>query len=162
MFSARPTSAKNFTGMDTVTHLVPVGDWHVGVGVFVVRPDGKFLVGLRKGSHAADCWGFPGGHVDPGETWVQCAVRETFEETNIILGRVNFLTAAPAIFPERNRSYVTLFMTANVDEGIEPVVAEPHKVECWRWVSWEEMCELPVMAGIDVLMEQKGFSYRAG
>ncbi len=53
----------------------------------VVRPDGMVLV-LRR-SPDDDLWpgafDLPGGQVEPGESYVQAAVRETEEETGIRL-----------------------------------------------------------------------------
>ena len=49
-------------------------------GVLIVRgePIREFLL-MRH----ADRWDLPKGHVDPGETEVQCALRELHEETGI-------------------------------------------------------------------------------
>ena len=43
-----------------------------------------------------DKWVPPGGHLEPGETFAQAAVRECFEETGL---RVRVLSAAPVIHP---------------------------------------------------------------
>lgn len=40
----------------------------VGIGVFIFK-DGKFLIGHRHGSHGADTWALPGGHLDFGESF---------------------------------------------------------------------------------------------
>ncbi|MGE4004041.1 MAG: bis(5'-nucleosyl)-tetraphosphatase [Planctomycetaceae bacterium] len=54
-------------------------------GVLVVRGDPirEFL--LMK---HADRWDLPKGHVDPGETEIECALRELEEETGIAAGDV--------------------------------------------------------------------------
>ena len=51
-----------------------------GAAVIPVRPDGTFLLELRK-----DCglWGLVGGRVDPGESVVDSALRECREETGL-------------------------------------------------------------------------------
>ena len=49
-----------------------------GVLIFRGRPIREFLL-MRH----ADRWDLPKGHVDPGETEVQCALRELREETGI-------------------------------------------------------------------------------
>ncbi len=40
----------------------------------------KVLLGLHK---KLRCWLPPGGHIDPGETPIDCVIRETMEETGI-------------------------------------------------------------------------------
>lgn len=51
-------------------------------GVVLTRPDGKVLL-LQRADGSG--WCFPGGKTDPGETAIQTAVRETFEETGLLL-----------------------------------------------------------------------------
>ena len=40
----------------------------VGIGVMIQNEEGEILLGLRKGSHGAGEWSFPGGHLEMGET----------------------------------------------------------------------------------------------
>ena len=51
-----------------------------GAAVIPVRPDGTFLLELRR-----DCglWGLLGGRVEPGESVATAALRECFEETGL-------------------------------------------------------------------------------
>jgi 8-oxo-dGTP pyrophosphatase MutT (NUDIX family) len=49
-----------------------------GVLLFRSEPNRSFLL-MRH----ADRWDLPKGHVDPGETETQCALRELWEETGI-------------------------------------------------------------------------------
>ena len=58
-----------------------------GVGCLVVRPDGRFLIGKRKGSHGAGTYAVPGGLLEFGESWGDCASRELLEEC-AIKGRI--------------------------------------------------------------------------
>jgi len=52
-----------------------------GAAVLPVRPDGTFLLELRK-----DCglWGLVGGRVEPGESVADSALRECREETGLV------------------------------------------------------------------------------
>jgi 8-oxo-dGTP diphosphatase len=61
----------------------------VGVAMFVIK-DGKFLMGLRQGSHSPGVWGLPGGKLDLGESWEAGAIRETQEETGLIVKNAMF------------------------------------------------------------------------
>jgi 8-oxo-dGTP pyrophosphatase MutT (NUDIX family) len=51
-----------------------------GAGTIVLDKDGKILVGTH--SHSGKL-SLPGGHVDPGETFLQGAIRELEEETGV-------------------------------------------------------------------------------
>jgi 8-oxo-dGTP pyrophosphatase MutT (NUDIX family) len=60
----------------------------VGTGVIVLDSDGRMLLERR-----GDCgwWGFIGGKVDPGESIVECAVREAREETGLTVEILEFV-----------------------------------------------------------------------
>src|SRR5579884_976268 len=51
----------------------------IGVNVAVLH-DGKVLLTKREDYHV---WCLPGGHIDPGETFPQTAIREVREETGL-------------------------------------------------------------------------------
>lgn len=107
----------------------------VGLGVCVIR-NGKVLFGKRKNSHGDGSWNFPGGHLDFGETWEQCAKRETLEETGIQIKNIRFGTATNDFFEKEGKHYVTIIMLADYDSG-EVKIMEPDKCEEWDWFEWE-------------------------
>jgi 8-oxo-dGTP pyrophosphatase MutT (NUDIX family) len=53
------------------------------VRVLLIHPDGKLLAVNRRQDPDALC--MPGGKVDPGETLVEAARRETAEETGVLI-----------------------------------------------------------------------------
>jgi 8-oxo-dGTP diphosphatase len=59
----------------------------------VVRRGEKILLVQRAKPPGIGKWGFPGGHLEPGETASECAVRELREETAIAADAVQLLTA---------------------------------------------------------------------
>ncbi len=111
----------------------------VGVGVVVIK-DKKVLLGKRRGSHGEGAWSFPGGHLEFGESWEQCALRETGEETGIQIGDLRFITATNDLFPRENRHYVTIFLKAAYRSGVLTVM-EPDKCERWEWFSSDALPE---------------------
>lgn len=108
----------------------------VGIGTFVIK-DGKVLLGKRKNAHGDGSWCFPGGHLEFGETWEDCAQREIQEETGLSVKNVRFGTATNDIFSEENKHYITIFMIADYDSG-DVHVMEPDKCEKWEWFEWKE------------------------
>ncbi|KAF2722234.1 hypothetical protein K431DRAFT_284184 [Polychaeton citri CBS 116435] len=119
----------------------------VGVGVFVYHGDGspEFIIGQRKGSHGAGTFALPGGHLEHGESFEECAAREILEETGLVIDKVKFLTATNSVFHDTRKHYVTIFMTAvarSSDGGsstIEPELIEPDKCEGWTWTTFNDM-----------------------
>lgn len=89
----------------------------------------KFLLGRRLGSHGANTWALPGGHLEFGETFEECAAREVLEETGLEVDaeRLEFLTATNDLMPSKQQQdssptrkhYVTIFMTARVRQRVK-------------------------------------------
>lgn len=110
---------------------------HVGIAVIIMR-DNTLLLGKRKGSHGHGNWAFPGGHLEYGESWEECAKREVKEETNLDIEDVCFLTATNDIFEKEEKHYITLFLVAKNVFG-EPRIMEKNKCEEWKWFAIEDL-----------------------
>jgi mutator protein MutT len=68
--------------------------FHPVVGCLaVVKRGEKVLLVQRSKPPGVGKWGFPGGHLEMGETVPECAVRELREETGIVAHAVRVLTA---------------------------------------------------------------------
>jgi len=111
----------------------------VGLGIIIIR-DKKVLIGKRRGSHAEGLYSFPGGHLDFGETWDQCALREVEEECGPNLRIVPTLDyfVTNDIMPQYNKHYITIFMVTHWQEG-EAENYEPEKCDGWQWVTFGEL-----------------------
>lgn len=109
----------------------------VGIGVYIVR-DGKVLFGKRKGAHDVGAWAPPGGHLEFGETWQDCAYREVAEEVGIVINNVRYGFVTNDIFKGDNKHYITIAMIADYVSG-EPMILEPEKCEGWDWFSWDNL-----------------------
>lgn len=56
----------------------------IAAGIFLLRENARILI-CHPTNHAPDFWSIPKGKLNNGETPLQAAIRETFEETNIDL-----------------------------------------------------------------------------
>lgn len=122
----------------------------IGFGVFVIK-DGKFPMLLRKGSHAAGDWSLTGGHLELGESWEECAIRETLEELGVEIKNLKFISATNDIFDE-TKHYVTIFMAADWASG-EAFIAEPDKASDLKFFTLETMPD-NIMLPIKNLLKQ--------
>jgi len=96
-------------------------------GVMVVIKDGLILAVSRRND--ATKFGLPGGKVEPGETPEVAAIRETFEETGIVVRscRKVYLREEPASSPDGEAFYSHAFYATSW-EG-EPVESEEGTVK---------------------------------
>ncbi|MEK7339257.1 MAG: NUDIX domain-containing protein [Candidatus Rhabdochlamydia sp.] len=106
----------------------------VGVGTMIIR-NNTILFGLRSNAHGKDSWCFPGGHLEFGETPKECAIRETREETGLIISQVKRGPWLNDFFSDSQ--YITLFMIACYNGG-EAKIKEKNKFKAWRWFSCSE------------------------
>lgn len=111
--------------------------------VFVTDANGALLL-VR--TVVRDAWGAPAGGREPGETVLECATRETWEETGLSIDaaalracgyeRVTFDAASTGRWPFR-RNYVACFATV-LDVVRPPVAPIGVDVDVAEWVSWAE------------------------
>lgn len=112
---------------------------HIGVGVLVWNGD-RLLLGKRISAHSENSWQFPGGHLEFGETVVDCARREVEEEAGITICNIIPGGFTNAVFVDAEKHYVTLFVSSEYESG-EPRVMEPEKCEQWQWFRWDQLPE---------------------
>lgn len=114
----------------------------VGVGVIITNSQGQILMGKRSSKHAP-YWSIFGGHVDAGESFETCAIREIKEEIGIDI-------TAPTVFGISNnintyhqegKHTVSICMHVEYNGDIEPQIMEKDKCESLMWVSPNELPE---------------------
>jgi len=123
----------------------------VGVGVIIWR-NNRILLGQRIGSHGAETWATPGGHLEVDESIEECAQREVLEETGLVVNSVTKLGFTNDIFEKEKKHYVTLFVAASSDAG-EPQVTEPDKCRQWKWCKLDELPEPLFLPLVNLLQE---------
>lgn len=123
----------------------------VGVAVVIFR-QGRILLGERIGSHSANTWATPGGHLELGESIEECAKRETFEETGLKVDSFKKIGFTNDIFEQDGKHYITLFVAASCSSG-DPIVAEPNKCKQWQWFELNGLPEPLFLPLINLLKE---------
>lgn len=74
-------------------------------------------------------WAFPGGHLEHGESFTDCAERETLEETALRVRGVKVLDVTNDVFTELGKHYITIFVLCQMlDQQQQPQVS---RVEVW-------------------------------
>jgi len=110
----------------------------VGIGAVVTRGI-NVLLGLRRGSHGAGTWAFPGGKLGCGETIEGCAARELLEETGLSAGsQSRIIGVTNDLFQKEGLHYVTIYVAVS-DLGGEAKVCEPEKCERWVWFPYDQL-----------------------
>lgn len=94
------------------------------ISVVVLNRDGEILlVRHKKGNQRY--WVLPGGRLEYGETFEECAIREVKEETGLDVEMERFLYLCEAIAPDRSRHIVNIFIKAKVVGGTMKLGDEP-------------------------------------
>ena len=127
----------------------------IGIGVLVFNDLNQLLLGRRTSSHGEGEFGPPGGHLEFGESFEECAIREVKEEAGFDIKEPKFLSLTNDIFIESSKHYVSIFMCASFDENQEVVNMEPEKVAEWRWHDPSNL-PMPLFLPLNTLVSQGG------
>jgi isopentenyl-diphosphate delta-isomerase type 1 len=121
-------------GQRTRREVHQLGLRHRAVHVLVFNSRGDLF--LQKRSRVKDC--FPGtwdssasGHLAPGETYDQCAVRETREELGLELTEIPGRLFKLAACPETGQEFVWVYHS----RADGPFQLQPEEIESGGWFS---------------------------
>lgn len=111
----------------------------VGVGLFLVRENKEILLAKRTASHGQGQFAGIGGHLENGESFEECIMRELREEArdDLIIDNLRFLCLSNITSYPPNH-YVDIGMTAVYISG-KAQVMEADKIENWNWYSIENL-----------------------
>ncbi|GMV98745.1 MAG: hypothetical protein AMXMBFR83_30930 [Phycisphaerae bacterium] len=127
-------------------------DGHTHVSLALIRGSKGWLVSRRAGGRIfAGLWEFPGGKMEPGETPEQAAVRETAEETGL---RIEPVEVMGQLWSSAAGGNVTLHLVRCRTVDVEQAVPRDPAVTQVRWVSFEELAELPMPPINAAIIEQ--------
>nr|UVX65988.1 MAG: protein of unknown function DUF4916 [Bacteriophage sp.] len=103
--------------------------------VLVFRGD-KLLILNRVGEKGAvsNDWCVPGGHVDPGETFLQAAKRELFEETGIDMSE-DLLIPVGKYIPKRKGIEIHYFMCHIDDQTPVNILVDAEEETGSEWIN---------------------------
>lgn len=103
--------------------------------VLVFRGD-KLLILNRVGERGAvsNDWCIPGGHVDPGETFLQAAKRELFEETGIDMSE-SLLIPVGKYIPKRKGIEIHYFMCHIDDQTPVNILVDAEEETGSEWIN---------------------------
>lgn len=117
----------------------------VRVAVVLAQGDRLLLVRHRKGD--ARYWLLPGGGLDYGETFEECAVREVHEETGLEIDPKRILYISEAICPEGTRHIVNIYLLGEIKGGTLQV-GDEEVLDGAEFVSFEDLPNLTLYPAI--------------
>ena len=126
---------------------------NVGIAI-LIRKKNKILLGKRISKLGNYTWAPPGGKLEKGETIKDSIIRETKEETGMILSDIKFNCITNDIF-EGGNHFVTIYMDAIEIYGF-PTIMEPDKCSEWKYFDMDNLPE-PLFLCFDNFIE--GNSY---
>lgn len=105
----------------------------VGLGV-IIENNGQILIGKRVSKHAP-YYSIPGGHLEPGETFEEGAIREIKEETDLDIKDPKFIAITNNLetFKKESKHYISVILLATKFDG-QVKIMEPDKNIDWQWV----------------------------
>ncbi|UED85296.1 NUDIX domain-containing protein [Streptomyces profundus] len=127
--------------------------------VLAVTPDRRILLIERGWDPFVGMWALPGGHVDPGETALEAAVRELAEETGVTVDASDLSQVGIFDAPGRDPRgrYITVAHLALVPVGTIATAGDDARRAAW----WPLDALPPLAFDHDHIIAASGLSGRA-
>jgi len=121
----------------------------VEVAAALIFRRGKLLITRRRAqAHLGGLWEFPGGKLEPGETWEDCVTREIREELGVEMVVGPLLESLTHTYPEK--SVHLKFFAGTLPDG------EPQPLGCaaCQWITPAELDHFEFPAADARLLEK--------
>jgi len=122
----------------------------------IVIHDGHVLLAQRRNPPDVNLWGFPGGHVEWGETALAAAARELLEETGVTAEPLGYLTNLDVIRQDgtdmASHHYLLAAVVCRFRSGT-PAPADDVQAAAWVPLQAVRDGDLPMSAHVGDLME---------
>lgn len=128
----------------------------IRVAAVLPKDDSLLMVRHRKGDKSY--WMLPGGGLDYGETFEQCAIREIAEETGLEITIERLLYLSEAICPRGTRHVVNAYMLGRI-EGGEIRLPSEDVIDAVEFIPVSELSEITVYPPIASQLQQ---AHRSG
>jgi 8-oxo-dGTP diphosphatase len=107
-----------------------------GIAAAVIVRDGTLLLVRRRVTEGSLSWQFPAGEIEPGESAEDAAVRETFEETGLVVAARRVL--GDRVHPATKRQM--FYVMADALAG-SAHVADADELDAVEWVKLSDVTE---------------------
>ena len=117
-------------------------EYSCGAVVFTRIGGEPHYVLIRAKGQPAGCHGFPKGHMEPGETKEQTALREIYEEVGLrvrLLPGFRAVTEYPLPCPPDTRKKVVFFLAEYLDQS---VTIQESELDSYVLAPWPQALEL--------------------
>lgn len=119
----------------------------------IIRKEKKVLLGQRNAT--GETWigtrGFPWGRLEFFEDIIECAKRETLEETGITIKNCQIIGLTNEKYTQEHQHRITIFVISDYDQG-EAKILEPDACSALDWFAREDL-PTPLALGIDEVIQ---------
>lgn len=109
-------------------------------GVIIYKKIDNELVFLLLKSKNTHSWGFPKGHVEAGETELETARREVYEESGLKIDFIEEIRISTDYIVKTNVNKEVVYFVGTALEG--PVKIQPSEIVDYAWANYEQVMRL--------------------